>query len=61
MTRDERIQQEIDAFNSDDAKTRRSNPDGREHYWARRPILATDCDYEIVGFSGVEGRRLSDA
>ena len=25
---------------------------------ARRPILATDCDYEIVRVSGVQGVRL---
>jgi hypothetical protein len=25
---------------------------------ARRPILATDCDYEIVSISGAQGRRL---
>ena len=25
---------------------------------ARRPILATDCDYEIVSISGVQGVRL---
>lgn len=54
----DRIQQAIDAFNSDDSKTRRSNPDSREHRYARRPILATDCDYEIVGFSGVRGMRV---
>jgi len=27
-------------------------------YRARRPILATDCDYEIVSISGVQGRRI---
>ena len=26
--------------------------------YARRPILATDCDYEIVTVSGVQGRRI---
>ncbi len=26
--------------------------------YARRPILATDCDYEIVRRSGVQGMRL---
>lgn len=25
---------------------------------ARRPILATDCDYEIVSISGVQGRNV---
>lgn len=48
----------IAAFNADDSKTHRSNPDSREHYYARRPILAEDCDYEIVGFSGAQGVRV---
>lgn len=52
------IQQAIDAFNADDSKTHRSHPDSREHYYARFPILATDCDYEVSGFSGVQGRSL---
>jgi hypothetical protein len=52
------IQQEIDAFNADDSKTHRSNPDSREHYHARWPILAEDCDYEVSGFSGVNGRNV---
>ena len=52
------IQQAIDAFNADDSKTHRSHPDSREHYRARWPILADDCDYEISGFSGVQGRNL---
>lgn len=52
------IQQAIDAFNNDDTQTHRSNPDSREHYHARFPILAEDCDYEISGFSGVQGRRI---
>jgi hypothetical protein len=52
------IQRTIDAFNADDSKTHRSNPDSREHRRARWPILAVDCDYEISGFSGVEGRSL---
>jgi hypothetical protein len=52
------VQAAIDAFNSDDAQTHASNPDPRHHYRARFPILAEDCDYEIVGFSGVQGVRL---
>ena len=52
------VQEAIDAFNADDSKTHRSNPDSREHYHARFPILAEDCDYEISGFSGVQGCRL---
>jgi hypothetical protein len=56
--REQRIQAAIDAFNADDSKTHRSNPDSREHYYARRPILAEHADYEIVGFSGVEAKWL---
>lgn len=48
----------IEAFNGDDSQTHMSNEDGREHRYARFPILAEDCDYEIVGFSGVQGCRL---
>ena len=53
-----KIQEAIDAFNADDSKTRRSHPDSREHRYARWPILAQDCDYEVSGFSGIEGRSL---
>jgi hypothetical protein len=53
-----KIQQAIDAFNADDRKTHRSRPDSREHYHARWPILADDCDYEVVGFSGVSTRNV---
>jgi len=35
------------------------NDDPREDFRARAPaLLAHDCDYEIVGFSGVQGCRL---
>ena len=48
----------IDAFNN--------NPncpydvvDGKKVYYvARLPILAEDCDYEIVTISGVQGKML---
>ena len=52
------VQAEIDAFNGDVRQTRKDHADSREHYYARFPILAEDCDYEIVGFSGVQGMRL---
>lgn len=55
------IRQAIATFNADDRQTHRSNPDSREHRYARLPILATDCDYEIAGFSGVQGVRLTSA
>lgn len=32
--------------------------DSRDNERARLPILATDCDYEIVRFSGVQGMRI---
>lgn len=35
--------------------------DGRKvAHRARLPILATDCDYEIVSISGVQGRRVAE-
>lgn len=52
------VQRAIDAFNGDVTKTHRDNPDGRNHYSARFALMAEDCDYEIVGFSGVQGRML---
>ena len=48
----------IDAFNADPNRPY-DLVDGTLHYHtARKPILATDCDYEIVRFSGVQGRKL---
>lgn len=52
-----RAQQAVDAFNADLSQTRKDHPDSREHVYARLPILATDCDYEVVSFSGVQGKR----
>lgn len=54
------VQAEIDAFNSDDNRTHQSHPDSRHHYRARFPIMCEDCDYEIVGFSGIEARNLTE-
>lgn len=57
MTKDERIKQAIDEFN---AKSQVEDFYGvPQLVRARRPILATDCDYEIVRVSGVQGVRLS--
>jgi hypothetical protein len=53
------VQAKIDAFNADPTLTHSDHPDSRHHYHARFPVLADDCDYEIVGFSGVQGCRLS--
>lgn len=30
----------------------------RSYHRARRPILATDCDYEVTSFSGVQGKNV---
>ena len=56
MTRIQQIKAAIDAFNQ--------NPPV-EYYGgllvpirARLPILATDCDYETVSVSGVQGCRI---
>jgi hypothetical protein len=51
----DRVQQAIDAFNAQGLTE--ETPCGTERIRARRPILATDCDYEIVRFSGVQGVR----
>lgn len=58
MDRRAKIQEAIDAFNA--------NPPHDDFYGqkaphrARLPILATDCDYEIVSVSGVQGRRIDE-
>lgn len=56
MSAPDRIQKAIDAFN---AKGLTEDFYGKpSRVYARRPILATDCDYEIVRISGVQGVRL---
>lgn len=52
------VQARIDGFNNDQSRTHSYEPDSRHHYRARFPILADDCDFEIVGFSDVQGMRL---
>lgn len=56
MSAPDLIQQAIDAFNAQGLTE--TTPCGVERVRARKPILATDCDYEIVRFSGVQGVRL---
>ena len=57
MTREQKIDAAIAAFNA--------NPPIEDFYGhksperARRPVLATDCDYEIVRISGVQGKRIA--
>lgn len=56
MSRDQQITAAIDAFN---ALGKTEDVYGKPSpIRARRPILATDCDYEITSFSGVQGVRL---
>lgn len=56
IEREEKINRAIAVFNF--------NPPYDDFYGrkvahhARRPILATDCDYEIVTISGVRGMRI---
>ena len=54
-----KVRQAINALNS--SLTRPWDEVGygtKVYHYARLPILATDCDYEIVSVSGVQGRRL---
>ncbi len=56
MIRDQQIQRAIDLFNFNPTY---DEIDGRKvAHRARQPILATDCDYEIVSISGVQGKRI---
>ena len=57
MSAPDLIQQAIDAFNA--RGLTETTPCGVEPVRARKPILATDCDYEIVRFSGVQGVRMA--
>ncbi len=52
-------QDAIDEFNGDPERAFDWIGGVRVYHRARRPILATDCDYEIVSVSGVQGRRLA--
>lgn len=58
MDRKAKIQEAINSFNAnppvDDFYGRKS-----PHH-ARLPVLATDCDYEIVSVSGVQGMRIGE-
>lgn len=59
MTKDERetrVQKAIDDFNAQGLVE--TYYDSVVPVRARKPILATDCDFEIVRISGVEGRRI---
>lgn len=54
------IQRAIDAFNNNPDRPFDNFYGEIVSHRARLPILATDCDYEIVTVSGVQGRRISD-
>lgn len=56
MTHAERVKQAIDEFNARGLSE--TYFDSVVRVRARLPILATDCDYEIVRISGVQGVRL---
>lgn len=56
LSRAERVQAAINAFN--DREETEDFYGEKVPVRARKPILATDCDYEIVRISGVQGVRV---
>ena len=61
MTRFDRkptAEEAIAAFNADPNRPYDLVNGTLFYHTARKPILATDCDYEIVRFSGVQGMRI---
>ena len=48
----------VEAFNANPNRPFDQVGSERVLHRARLPILATDCDYEIVSISGVQGKRL---
>ena len=52
------IARQIAAFNDNPDRPFDSVGGTRVYHHARPPILAEDCDYEIVSISGVQGRRV---
>lgn len=58
LTRQGAARAAVDAFNADPNRPFDTIYGERVYHRARLPILATDCDYEIVTVSGVQGRRL---
>jgi hypothetical protein len=53
---EKRVEQAIADFNAEGRVETFYNSTSR--VYARKPILATDCDYEIVRISGVQGMNL---
>lgn len=58
MSNKTEVQEVIDKFNNDPNRPYDNFYGQKVYYRARLPILATDCDYEIVTVSGVQGKRL---
>lgn len=58
MRKDLHILAVIRAFNVDPNRPFDEIGGQKVYYRARLPILATDCDYEIVSISGVQGKRV---
>ena len=56
MDKDNRVEAAIAAFNAEGHVE--TIYDSVSPVRARKPILATDCDYEIVRISGVQGVKL---
>lgn len=52
------IRKAIDEFNLDPERPYDEYGGRKVFHYARQPILATDCDYEIVRISGVQGMKL---
>lgn len=51
----------VEAYNANPARPFDQSGDQKVYYRARLPILATDCDYEIVSISGVQGCHVARA
>lgn len=52
------IRDAIGAYNANPRRPFDQVGQHKVYCYARLPILATDCDYEIVSLSGVQGKRL---
>jgi hypothetical protein len=52
------VRKAVDAFNLAEDRPYDDFHGKKVYHYARQPILATDCDYEVVTVSGVRGMRL---
>lgn len=55
-----RVRKVIEDFNANPNRPFDDFYGRKVYHYARQPILATDCDYEIVTVSGVNGRKLEE-